>query len=430
MTCARRGSLAIVAATCAALALGAVASAAPADAARKDVPASFTFDGAGWGHGVGLSQYGAYGMALDGASATEILEHYYTATTVAPVKDDVTLRVNLLHRVPEVAVRGEALEGGGGRVQVKLKGRPAVQVAPGERVRLVRKPAQVKVILRPAAGGKTVLGKAVAVAVRWAGTRAPGKTGTAASQLNVATGLAALTGSGHRYRYGMVKVWPSTGAGLEAVNFLRLQDEYLPGIAEVPWSWPAAVLQAQAVASRTYALNKLAAGVRKDCRCHMDDGGGPYYDQTFLGYPATGGPWVKAVERTAGLAVLYQGAPITAFYGSSTGGRTQASKDVWGGDLPYAQSVDDHWSLDPRVRNPNASWKVTVTQARLATLFGLPDVASVDLSDRTAGEALRTVTATSSTGKRKTISGPAFASGLGMKSRWVDKVEPSKAVAR
>jgi SpoIID/LytB domain protein len=415
--------------------VGPSAAAQSAPAAKRKVPVSVTLKGAGWGHGVGLSQYGALGMAKEGATAEQIVRHYYTGTTVGAVKDDVELRVNLLHGPAAVTMRGEALATGGGRMQVKLKGEPAVQVAPGDRLRLIRKATTVKVVLRPAAGGKSVLGRAAAVALRWAGTRKPGRTGSVASQLDVATTFTGLDGSGHRYRYGMVKVWPSRGAGLEVVNFVQVHEEYLRGIAEVPSSWPAAALQAQVLAARSYALAKYAAGVRRDCRCHVDDGGGPYYDQTFVGDAKATGPsgkaWTAAVSATVasattGKAVLYQGKPITAFYSSSTGGRTQSSKDVWGGDLPWAQSVDDRWSLDPAI-NPNASWKVDETQARMAALFGLPDVVELDLSDLTAGDALRTVTATSSTGATKTISGPTFAGGLGLKSRWVSAAKLSYA---
>ena len=67
----------------------------PAPALAADIPLSFTFTGSGLGHGVGMSQIGAEGMALEGRSATEILQYFYTGTTVAPVLDDVNLRVNL-----------------------------------------------------------------------------------------------------------------------------------------------------------------------------------------------------------------------------------------------------------------------------------------------------------------------------------------------
>ncbi len=425
----RRAAVAVL---CAAVLLGGVlagqgsAEAAPTPA-RVEVPATVTLTGAGWGHGVGLSQYGALGMAKEGSTAEQIVRHFYTGTTVGAVRDDMELRVNLLHGPAAVTMRAEALAGGGSRMQVKLTGSPAVQVAPGDRLRLIRKPETVKVVLRPAAGGRSVLGAGKAVAVRWSGTRKPGRTGSVPSQLDVATTFKGLDTSGHRYRYGSVKVWPSKGAGLEVVNFVQVHEEYLRGIAEVPSSWPAAALQAQVLAARSYALAKYATGVRSECRCHVDDGGGPYYDQTFVGDAKTSGPsgsaWTAAVRATVasastGNAVLYRGSPITAFYSSSSGGRTQASKDVWGGDLPWAQSVDDHWSLDPAI-NPNASWQVSESQARLAKLFGLPDVVAVDISDRTAGNALRTASATSSAGATRTISGPQFAAGLGLKSRWV-----------
>lgn len=43
-------------------------------------------DTIGYGHGVGMSQYGAQGMAKSGYTYTEILEHYYTDTTIVKYK--------------------------------------------------------------------------------------------------------------------------------------------------------------------------------------------------------------------------------------------------------------------------------------------------------------------------------------------------------
>ena len=420
-----------VALLCAAAVLGALFVAQDSAAAvRAKVPAQVTLTGAGWGHGVGLSQYGAYGMALAGYTASDIVRHYYSGTTVAAVRDDSRIRVNLLHGPNKVTMRTEAVETGGGRFRVKVKGAADVMLGAGDRLKLVRRGDGVRVVARPAAGGRKVLGVGAVVAVRWAGTDRPGGTGARATDLDVATTMGGLNTPGHRYRDGFVKVWPSSGsAGLETVNLVKVSD-YLLGIAEVPSSWPAAALEAQVLAARSYALSKLAIGVRGNCRCHVDDGGGPYYDQTFVGTAkvlgASGSRWAAAVRATAptattGLAVLYAGKPITAFYSSSSGGRTQASVDVWGGSLPYAASVDDHWALEPAVKNPYASWRRVATQAAVAKLFGLPDVVSLDLTDVTAGDALATVTATSSTDTTATIAGSRFASGLGLPSRWVTK---------
>ena len=84
---------------------------------------------------------------------------------------------------------------------------------------------------------------------------------------------------------------------------MRIHDEYLLGIAEVSNSWPAASLQAQVLAARSYILSK-ASTLRSACLCHVDDGGGPYYDQTFLGrIKVDEGPysanWRAAVDTTA-----------------------------------------------------------------------------------------------------------------------------------
>ena len=42
----------------------------------------FTFYGKGWGHGTGMCQVGAYGMAQRGYTAEQIVTHYYTGVTV------------------------------------------------------------------------------------------------------------------------------------------------------------------------------------------------------------------------------------------------------------------------------------------------------------------------------------------------------------
>jgi len=71
-------------ATSAAVVLGAGLVASPA-VAVDSVPASFTISGSGWGHGVGMSQWGAQAMALDGSSYTDIISHYFPTTTLGTV---------------------------------------------------------------------------------------------------------------------------------------------------------------------------------------------------------------------------------------------------------------------------------------------------------------------------------------------------------
>ena len=208
-----------------------VSSGVPAAATpRVSPPASFTFSGAGWGHGVGLSQYGALGQAREGRTAEQIVRHYYTGTVVAPVRDDMDLRINLRHRAAKVVVRGEALATGGGRTEVTLTGvRVMIALVPAGTVITVRAYLTgVAVTLTPRVGPSRLLGTGQKAYVRWSGSRVAGSAGTAASLLNVTTTVAGLANAGHRYRYGFLQIAPTIGAPttLEAVNFERAHDEY------------------------------------------------------------------------------------------------------------------------------------------------------------------------------------------------------------
>jgi SpoIID/LytB domain protein len=249
------------------------------------------------------------------------------------------------------------------------------------------------------------------------------------------TGLAS---SGHRYRYGTVDIAPTAASPstLEVVNALRIHDEYLLGISEMSSSWPAAALQAQVLAARSYALSKFGTGgMRAACRCQVDSGKGPYFDQTFAGWAKESGPmgsaWRAAVRSTiasasTGRAVLSGGKPITAFYFSASGGSTQSSQDVWVAALPYVQSVDDHWSMDPSV--PWSQWSPQVrTQAQVAAAFGLPDVVRIDLSVRTAAGGVKVATAWSSTGVGSSVTGQVLRTRLTLPSTWVWRALESAA---
>ena len=403
----------------------------PTPAMPVAVPASFTFDGSGFGHGVGMSQWGAYGMALAGFTGSAIVQHYYTGTSVSPVADTQDIRVNIGHAKPVVYLRSEPLAAAGGGIEVTVTGAPPVLGTAAD-VFAVKAGAGSVTVTRTRAGVTTPVGTGPGVTVAWAGTRYPGSAGPVPTVLDVATSVSGLSGTGHRYRYGYVDIAPATAAAttLEVVNSVRIHDEYLLGIGEVSNSWPGAALQAQVLASRTYALARTA--VRAACRCQVDNGAGPYHDQTFAGWSKESGPlganWVAAVVSTfatptTGFAILSGGRPITAFYFSASGGRTQSSQDVWVTPLPYATSVDDHWSLV--AANPYRVWTPRVrTQAQVAAAFGLLDVVRVDLSSRTTGGAVKVAVAYSSTGVATSLSGEALRTKLGLPSTWVSAATP------
>ena len=346
-------------------------------ASAVQVPAGFTINGSGFGHGVGLSQYGAQGMGLDGYTATQILTHYYTGTTV----DAVTLaspniRVGLLQDRVFVAVRGELVPGAssGGGFNVVIGDSAGIPIAPG----VVATFTTTNGLTQVTSGG-SVLGASSKVTLNWvnADTVIHLKSGADAASAVAALGTAvcAANACSSRYRYGTLEISSGTlddsVIDLAVVNTLRLSDEYLYGLGEVPSSWTEAAMQAQAIAGRSYAMNKTST--RSGCACQIY---ATTLDQAFVGYSKeiamSGNRWVAAVNATivnqdTAYVVRYNGRTISTYYSSSTGGKSQPTSEVWGSAFPYLVSVDDHWSQDPRVNNSNSSWTDTVDQASLVS---------------------------------------------------------------
>src|SRR5690349_4522444 len=86
----------LLATLCAVLVLAAPASAAT----------TFTIKGAGFGHGVGMSQYGAMGYASHGWNAAQILGHYYTGTALGTTDPARKLRIRLVEETSSVRISG------------------------------------------------------------------------------------------------------------------------------------------------------------------------------------------------------------------------------------------------------------------------------------------------------------------------------------
>lgn len=387
-----------------------------------DIPPTFQVHGAGYGHGVGMSQIGAKAKALAGESATSILSYYYKDIAIEPLDDSKILRVNIGHLLTTAKMSSPTADA-------------VVQIFNGDigdaqdQIPLATVP--FKSSLNFAILGSTVLpsvlaGKKVTsiarnkvFTVRWSGTR----------YLAGVDGVISLTHTSttKRYRYGQMQFRAvkasALGYRLEITNSVRLSDEYLWGISEVPSSWPEAALQAQAIASRTYALNK--AGIyRAACDCDLY---GEISDQSFLGYAKEtekgwGQFWKAAVTNTAGLTITQLGKPIAAYFTSSTGGLTETAINAWGSEKAHTQSVADPASIDP-VMNPRFyQWDRSITQASVAAAFALPDVISLEIIAKNPSGTVATIRATSSTGVVKTLRGETFRSRTVIPSAYFDLV--------
>jgi SpoIID/LytB domain protein len=408
--------------------LVAFALVAPPQASGVDTPTEFAITGAGYGHGVGLSQIGARSKALAGETATAILDYYYKDVVIQPLDDSKILRVNVGHLLSTARIATSTPDA---TLQI-FSGDigDAQDVAPIAVVPV--KSSLTFSILGSTVVPSVVTGKQVTslprnriFTVRWSGTRyAPGVDGV------VSLTHSSLT---TRYRYGQIQfraVRASTlGFRLEITNSVRLADEYLWGISEVPSSWPAAALEAQAIASRTYALNK--AGIyRAACDCDLY---GEISDQKFLGYAKEiekgwGKFWKAAVTNTAGLTLTQNNLPIAAYFGSSTGGLTETALNAWGSERTYTQIIPDPGSLDPKLNPRFFTWKRSVTQASVALAFALPDVATLEIVSKNASGTVGLIRATSTTGVQKTLRGETFRSRTKIPSAYFDLVGVQNAV--
>ncbi len=153
-------------------------------------------------------------------------------------------------------------------------------------------------------------------------------TGAAVRFEPLAAGEGGLTVGGTGTFRGAIEV-RRNGRGLAVVNHLSL-EEYVRGIDEVPPSWPAAALQAQAIAARTYAAHKALAAEPRWRKVGADICATSTC-QVYRGLDAEkraqGHGWLPAVEATAGRALLEGGRPIMASYSSTANGPRAMSQN-------------------------------------------------------------------------------------------------------
>lgn len=276
-------------------------------AAAARPAATFVLKGKGWGHGLGLAQYGAYGFARDdGRDYDWILDHYYTGTTLGRAG---VARVRVL------------LAGAARRLAIRSTARFSVRDANGRTFDL----NAGSHVLRPN------------LRIRTAG----GRLRTLADPVRFAPGDSPLRLSGDPYR-GLLRV-RAQGARLSAVNDVGL-EQYVKGVVawEMPASWHSQALRAQAVVARTYGLVSRRSGSWFDL---FDDTRSQVYGGIQAEHPRTN----SAVEATKGEVVRYHGALAWTFYHSTSGGETASREDEWGPPgVPYLVGVaDPHDNISP-----------------------------------------------------------------------------------
>ncbi|HEX2017012.1 MAG TPA: SpoIID/LytB domain-containing protein [Solirubrobacteraceae bacterium] len=367
---------------------------------------SLVVRGAGSGHGVGLSQWGAYGYARHGADYRTILRHYYTGTTLGTVPASRPVRVLLAGNRTEITVTGASAASPatspatatGRRHPAGTRAGSALRLDPGTTY-IARRASQSTLLVRDGAG------HAIGT---WA---APIRLiGPAPLVLRGA----AIGGSRDRAYRGALELAPGHHGGVNAVNVVGV-DDYLRGVValESSSSWPAAALEAQAVASRTFALTGGVAGM---------SGFTLYADtrsQAYGGLRAERASTDRAVQATRGQVVTYGGHPVVTYYFDTSGGQTENVENVFTGAsaAPWLRGVSDPYdSLSPLHRWGPVRIGFRAVQARLAGLVR-GSFTGIEVTRR--GVSPRIVEAVIvGSGGRRTVSGAQLCQRLGLQDRW------------
>ncbi len=333
---------------------------------------TFVIRGNGWGHGVGMSQCGAYGFAKQGRGYREILAHYYRGTEIGRVSGP---------RIRALLAAGRSSVEIGADAPFRVEHGSGTRELPAGRYRVTEG-------LRIEVGGKQVqLDGPV--------TFLPGK---APLELDRA------------YR-GRIVLSRKDG-GLQAVNDLGI-EKYVRGViaGEMPADWHPQALRVQAVAARTYALAsrkpQQAFDVYADTR-----------SQVYGGVQAEKPSTNAAVADTRGEVVRFKGKIAWTFFSASSGGKTAAISDVWGGSeqLPYLVSVDDPFDdVCPYHRWGPLTFSVSELRAKLGSKIP-PNLQSLTVKRNASGRV--DVVIARGGGRQTEISGSEMRSALGLRSTW------------
>jgi SpoIID/LytB domain protein len=369
-----------------------------------------TFFGRGYGHGVGMSQYGARGRAIAGQDATTILAHYYKGATLGTVSTTSQIRVRVLLGWKATAA-----------APFTVRGRLTPWSIDGIAATF---PVDATLRLIPTTTGSTTTWRLRVTAADGTVLRDAAKPASVVVRGTAATSRLELVSKGSSYdQYrGVLRIRAfSTGPTVTVVNELRLET-YLRGVvpAEMPSSWPAAALQAQAIASRSYAARRLRPGVS-------------YYDVTddtssqvyhgALGEKAT----TNAIIAASPGVVLRSGSSIAnTLFHSTGGGGTENNENVYtsatgakvAGPVSYLRGSMDRTANGTSydASSPFATWKThTYTVAQLSAWFAadprtnVGTLKAIDVRDRGVSGRLISVTLIGSAGSKK-VSGDLFRS--------------------
>jgi SpoIID/LytB domain protein len=340
-----------------------------------------------------MSQYGARGAARRGLNAAQIIAFYYPGTTLGSVAGS-TVRVSLTDDGTDTVVSadpGLVLSSPGASTVLTTTGVSQWRLKP--------------------------LGTGFAVDYLPAGTtvwkRSFTTTSTAADFSRSANTIRLYQSNGSSTVYRGTVGAVRTGAGELSINRVSM-DDYVRGVIprEMPSSWEASAVQAQAIAARSYAryaVEHNAASASDICDTTSC--------QVYGGMSAEEPGSDAAVNATAGQVALYQSATIFAQFSASNGGWLSA------GGQPYLVAKADPY--EAYADDPYLSWQRQVPVSRVASYYGLTSVQGIRIDQRDGnGEwggrvlAATVIGQSGTTTKSVATTGSALASAMGLPHSW------------
>lgn len=366
---------------------------------------TISFTGRGYGHGRGMSQWGAYGAATKGLAWRQILAFYYPGTTIT-TSGNPTLRVRLgdLGTRGTTAVYSSGLQATDGTTTLTLAGKTS-SGATIDRWRVVRDGTGLT--LQYHSSGT------------WTSSSWRQKAGPLTLQHTSGRLRVVLPSGALRDYRGKVRTH-AVGSGALAVN-LVVMDSYLLSVvpAEMPASWAPAALAAQSVASRSYALYQRAhpATLFDTCdstACQVYRGVADYTSAGVLTRSREDSRSAGAVTATTGAAITYAGQPALTEFSSSNGGIT-----VGGPPAYQVVKIDPY---DGVVSGSPNRWSASLSIGSIQAAYpSVGTMLALQIGSRSGrgewGGRAGQVTVLGTRGS-STVSGEAFRLRVGLRSNW------------
>ncbi|MCP4968366.1 MAG: SpoIID/LytB domain-containing protein [bacterium] len=385
----------------------------PATAATAQEDNEVSFVGAGWGHGVGLTQYGAYGAARDGWAVDQITGHFYDGSSIGTMgegglAEKENLWVNLERDRSTIELIARETNLAPPEPVVVTRGEETWELGKDHRLLITWNSGAVtcELAIKDASGEpiETPGDGPCHVDIAWDGwVEKPSRKIEIEGCFNTDWNLEVSMQRPCQYARGDLHLRVGPG-GMDLSVEMDI-DDYVYGISEMPYYWGTSggleALKAQALAARSYARNlQIARGDAGtnlcNAWCHVRD---TTWDQRYVGWGHVGigiDEWIEAVSATSGQVITHPEAPwgnvVRAYYSSSSGGATENVEEVWSSfsPVPYLVTAADDWSLDPFL-NGNASWTVTRSAGSVASAVGLDTLTGVAVIERNTSTSAHTV---------------------------------------